>query len=609
MCGITGFVSREKNKEQVLKKMTDLIAHRGPDAEGFYIDDFIALGHRRLSIIDLNTGNQPIYNEDESMCIIFNGEIYNYQDLKSDLINRGHVFNTTSDTEVLIHGYEEYKQDLLLKLRGMFAFVIWDKKSEELFGARDFFGIKPLYYYNKDNIFMFSSEIKSFLGHPSFEKELNKKVIPNYLIYNYTPTNETLFKNVYKLDPGHYFIYKDNELKIEKYFNLEFNEQHNDLENIVKDISECMKESVNKHMISDVEVGSFLSSGVDSSYIVSLAKPDKTYTVGYDIPKYDEIKYAKELADLLNINNTSKVISREEYFNVIPKAMYHMDEPLADPAAIALYFVAELASKDVKVVLSGEGADELFGGYNIYRKDVDFGFYNKIPLFIRKGIANVCKLLPQVRGINFLIRRGQTLEESYIGVNKVFGEKETRKIVNYKYKNKPLSSITKKVYKEQKDQPDIIKMQAVDITFWLAQDILQKADKMTMAHSIEGRVPFTDIEVFKLASTIPYSAKITKENTKVALRLAAKEIIPNKSYNKKKLGFPVPLREWLKEDDVYEMIKDKFNSNISKELFNNKLIIKMLDKHKLGKKDNYKKIWTLYCFLIWYQEFFEKDYN
>jgi asparagine synthase (glutamine-hydrolysing) len=604
MCGITGFVSKDKDKEQHLRKMLDRIIHRGPDDEGTYIDEDVALGHRRLSIIDLNTGKQPIYNEDGSICVIFNGEIYNYQAIKEDLIAKGHTFKTTSDTEVLIHGYEEYKYDLLPKLRGMFAFVIWDKNEKELFGARDHFGIKPLYYYHRNDIFMFASEIKAFLDHPDFKKKLNKNVIPDYLVFNYTPTNDTLFDGVHKLAPGHYFVYKNNKLKVTRYFNLTFNVEDNDFNDIVSNISTCMKDSVEKHMISDVEVGSFLSSGIDSSYLVSLAKPDKTYTVGYDIPKYDEIKYAKDLADLLNINNTSKVISKQEYFDVIPKIMYHMDEPLADPAAVALYFVAELASKDVKVVLSGEGADELFGGYNTYRKDVDYSLYNKIPFFIRHFIASVCKLLPEVRGINFLIRRGQKLEESYIGVNKVFSERDKKKIINFKYENHSNKDLTKWVYDSLSNQDDIIKMQAIDINFWLIKDILQKADKMTMAHSIEGRVPFTDIEVFNLARTLPDYAKVTKENTKVALRMAAKEVIPNESYNKKKLGFPVPLREWLRDDDAYDLVKKSFDSEISIELFNHKRIMKLLDEHHTGKKDNYKKIWALYCFIVWYHEFF-----
>lgn len=604
MCGITGFINKKKEKEQDLKKMLKRIEHRGPDATGIYIDDKIALGHQRLSIIDLSSGNQPMFNEDESVVIIFNGEIYNYETLKEELIKEGHEFKTSSDTEVLVHGYEQYKEKLLDKLRGMFAFAIWDKNENKLFLARDHFGIKPLYYYYDEDTLMFASEIKSFLDVDMFKKELNEDVLNQYLRFNYVPTDQTFFKNVYELMPGHYLEYENDTLNTKRYFTPTFDVKDKKYEDIVKDISDIMIDSVSKHKISDVEVGSYLSSGIDSSYIVTLARPDKTYTVGYDISKYSEIEYAKDLADKLNINNTSKIISRDEYLKIIPKIMYHMDQPSSDPAAVALYFVAQLASKDLKVVLSGEGADEFFGGYNTYRRSVDYGWYNKIPFFIRHSIAKVCKLLPEIKGINFLVRRGETLEEGYYGVNKVFTERETKAILKNKNPFIKTKDITKEVYDIQKGQNDINKMQAIDIHFWLVKDILLKGDKMAMAHSLEGRVPFTDIEVFKVARTLPYSAKITKENTKVALRDAAKEVIPNEAYKKKKLGFPVPLREWMKEDDVYGMIKESFDMDICKELFNVKKLNKMLDDHKNNKKDNYKKIWTVYCFLVWYKEFF-----
>lgn len=283
--------------------------------------------------------------------------------------------------------------------------------------------------------------------------------------------------------------------------------------------------------------------------------------------------------------------------------MYHMDEPSSDPAAVALYFVSNLASKDVKVVLSGEGADEFFGGYNIYRKDVDMGFYNKLPYCIRNLLAKIALHLPEVKGVNFLIRRGLTLEESYIGVNKVFNAREIKKML--KVKNQISNqSITASIYEEQKEKSDIIKMQAIDINFWLIKDILQKADRMTMANSLEGRVPFIDKEVFGVASSLPIEYKVTKENTKVALRDAAKKVIPNESYKKKKLGFPVPLRNWMKDDDVYNEIKKTFESDFTKEFFDQKYIVKLLDLHKSGKKDIYKKVWTIYCFLKWYEIFF-----
>jgi asparagine synthase (glutamine-hydrolysing) len=604
MCGIAGFINSSDNKKKVIKAMTDKIIHRGPDAEGFYVDDNVALGHRRLSIIDLSSGDQPIYNEDKSMVVIFNGEIYNYVELRDELKKKGHKFKTKCDTEVIVHGYEEWKENMPKKLRGMFAFALYDIKNKTLFLARDNFGIKPLYYYENNNTFMFASEIKSFLVHPDFKKELNKDLIKPYLSFSFTPTKETLFKGVYRVDPGTCMTIKNGKVTTKRYYNLEFNTKSMSYEKAVEDIDKLMKNSVEKHMISDVEVGSFLSSGVDSSYLVALARPDKTYTVGYSDKKYNEIEYAKNLTKELNINNTSKIITKEEYLDVIPKIMYHLDEPTSDPAAVALYFVAKLASKDVKVVLSGEGADEFFGGYNFYHTEFDVSWYNKIPYFIRHSIAKVCTHLPEVKGINFLIRRGMKLEDEYIGVSKVFSERETKKFVKVpsKYHNK---DITKDVYNEFKDKDNVTKMQAIDINFWLIKDILQKADRMTMASSLEGRVPFIDKEVFSFASSLPFEYKVTKENTKVALRDAAKKVIPTEAYKKKKLGFPVPLRAWMKEEDFYTEIKNTFNKDIAKELFNVKYINNLLEKHVNNKQDNYKKVWTIYCFLKWYEVYFE----
>lgn len=601
MCGIAGFIGKDKNKKKILKAMCDRIAHRGPDAEGFYVKGDVALGQRRLSIIDIEGGKQPMFSEDGKLVIVFNGEIYNYKDLKKEL--KEYPFQTESDTEVLIYGYRKWGYDLPKHLRGMFSFALYDMEEKTLFCARDHFGIKPFYYYYNDGTFMFASEIKAFLDHPKFEKKFNESLIAPYLSFSFTPTTETFFEGVKRLDAGNYLIYKDGQINIERYFDLTFPIEEKDYDKTVEEIGKVMDDSTRHHMISDVEVGSFLSSGIDSSYLVSLARPDKTYTVGYDIPRYNEIDYAKDLTDKLKINNTSKKITKEEYMKVLDKIMYHMDEPASDPAVVALYFVANLASKDVKVVLSGEGADEFFGGYNYYREEVDYSFYNKIPFFIRHGISKFCSLFPPVRGINFLVRRGERLEDSYIGVNKVWNDKEIKKLLKtpVTIQNK---EITKPVFDKFKGQSNIVKMQAIDINFWLMKDILQKADRMTMANSLEGRVPFIDREVFKIASSLPLNYKVTKENTKVALRDAAKKVIPNESYKKKKLGFPVPIRDWMREDDVYKEIKKAFNSKVCKKYFDKDILIKMLDEHKEGKKDNYRKVWNVYCFIKWYNVFF-----
>ena len=600
MCGINGIVSKNKNKEDLIHRMNDKIKHRGPNAEGVYVDENVALGQRRLSIIDLSdNGNQPIYNEDKSILVVFNGEIYNYQDLREELTN--HTFHTKTDTEVLVHGYEEWGYDVVKKLRGMFAFCIYDIKNGELFIARDHFGIKPLYYYRNDDVFLFGSEIKSFMEYPTFIKELNKEMLGAYLTFSFTPGDKTFFKDVYKLAPGHYMIVnaKTRGFEIERYFKLEFSHTDKSYEEVVDEISKIMKNSVEHHLISDVEVGSFLSSGIDSSYLVSLAKPDKTYTVGYDNKKYSEIEYAEDLTNRLGIQNISSKISKGDYIKAIPQVFYHMDEPTTDACSIAVYFLSKLASKDVKVVLSGEGADEFFGGYNSY----DDNIYTKLPLGIRKFVASVCKILPKNKYTRYLIRRGKSLEESYVSINRNFYDDELDDILNFDdyLRNK---DILRDTYLEYKDENELNKKLAIDIRYWLSDNILNIVDKMTMAFSIESRVPFTDIEVFKLASSLPKKYKVRDGITKVSLREAAKRDIPNESYKKKKLGFPVPIREWIKEDDFYKEIENTFNMDIADELFKKDNILKLLSDHKNGIRDNYRKIWAVYSFLKWYQVFF-----
>ena len=604
MCGIAGFVDKTiKNKKKVIKDMAERIKYRGPDGEGYFIDDEVALAHRRLAIIDLSSGGQPQYNEDNSLVIVFNGEIYNFVELKEELKKAGHKFRNKSDTEVIIHGYEEWGTEVTKHLRGMFAFAIWDTKQKTLFIARDGFGIKPLYYAKFGSSFMFASEIKAFLDHPKFKKELNKEILSSYLCFNSTPTEETFFKGVYRVEPGYQILYKNGKINKMRFFKLEFDETNEDMDTIVKRIRKAMASSVKYHQISDVEVGSFLSSGIDSSYLVSLARPDKTFTVGYDNPKYDEIKYAKDLADKLGIENKSKKITKEEYMKAFPNIMYHMDEPLADPSAIALYFVAEIASKDVKVVTSGEGADELFGGYLSYREEIDQSWYMKIPYPIRHIASLVAGLFPEVRGFNFIYRRGRKLEDYNIGLGRVFRDEEAMKIVNFKNQINT-KDIVAPLYMEYKDSSNLVKRQVIDYYYWLVQDFLHAVDRNTMMFGLEARTPFLDKEVYEVARHLPTYAKINKETTKPALRLAAKESIPTEAYKKKKLGFPVPLREWIREDDLYQEIKNKFDSPVAKEIFNHERIIKLLEDHKSGKKDCYKKVWTIYTFLVWYDQFF-----
>ena len=602
MCGIVGFIDKSKDKKKIIKDMADLIIHRGPDSDGYYVDDNIALGFRRLSIIDLGTGSQPIFNEEKDKVIIFNGEIYNYQIIKEDLLAKGHKFTTKTDTEVILHGYEEYGEKILNKLRGMFSFVIYDIKTKELFGARDFFGIKPFYYYIDDDVFMFGSEIKSFLGNPNFKKEFNKEMLPLYLSFQYSALENSFFKNVYKLKPGCYFKYKDGKFKLEKYYNLELEPYEDRRFDDFKDgIRDLLNDSVEAHKVSDVEVGSFLSSGVDSSLIATISSVNKTFTVGWDNNNYSEIDYAKDLSKKIKVKNISKKISKSEYFEKFPMIQYYMDEPLADPSAIALYFVAEIASKHVKVCLSGEGADEIFGGYNIYQEPFTVSWYYKIPFPIRKFIGVLATPFRNHSGFNFLIRRGKKIEDRYIGNAFIFDTYEIDKVLNYK-SNKKYTDLTKPYYKHCKNYDDVMKMQYIDFNFWLVGDILLKADKMSMANSLEVRVPYLDRVLVDYARHLPTKYKVNEKVTKYAFREVAKEVLDKKVANKKKLGFPVPIRVWLREEDTYNLVKNTFLEG--SEFFNTKYLIKLLDDHKNEKRDNSRKIWTIYTFLVWYKQYF-----
>ena len=607
MCGFVGFTGGLAQREEVLQEMMDAIIHRGPDSAGTYIDDDIALGFRRLSIIDLDSGSQPMYNENRDMVIVFNGEIYNYKELRDELIKKGHVFANNADTEVLIHGYEEYGEELLTKLRGMFAFVIWDSKKKKLFAARDFFGIKPFYYALVDGQLVFASEIKSILKYTPYKKEMNRDALENYLTFQYSVLPETFFKGIYKLMPSHCLTFENGRLDIKRYWESVFEPDENTgLPEMVDRIDSAMQDSIKMHKVSDVEVGSFLSSGVDSSYVAACFNGDKTFTVGFDYEKYNEIDYAKSLSEKIKIDNYSKLISTDEYWNILPTVQYHMDEPLADPSAVALYFVSKTAAEHVKVSLSGEGADEFFGGYNIYREPFSLRPITRLPRPIRKFLGACASAIPfRVKGKNYLIRGSKDVEERFIGNAFLFNEKDREKILRNPSGRYNHMELTKPYYDKVKNLDDTTKMQYIDIHFWLIGDILLKADKMSMANSLEVRVPFLDRKVFEVARHVPLKYKVTKENTKFAMRQAAHRYLPDMVAEKKKLGFPVPIRIWLRDDKYYNIVKEAFTSKAAEEFFKTDEIVKLLDGHKDGKADNSRKIWAIYMFLVWHKRFFE----
>lgn len=610
MCGIAGFMGQVENRADVIRNMTEVITHRGPDSDGFFTDDNISMGFRRLSIIDLGAGHQPIYNEDKSLVLTFNGEIYNYKDLRKELIAKGHKFYTDTDSEVLVHGFEEWKEDMLPKLRGMFGFAIYNTKDNSLFIARDFFGIKPMHYTQIGNDFVYASEIKSILEYPKFEKKFNRKALDSYLSFQYAVPPETFFEGVYCLMPGHYLWYKDGEVETTRYFEARFNpDEEMTEEEAVDRIEKVFENSVNAHKIADVEVGCFLSSGVDSSYVSTYFADQKTFTVGFDFgEKYNEISWAKNLSEKIGVEHHTHLISSEEFWDAVPTVQYHMDQPLADPSCIALYFVSRLASHYVKVVLSGEGADELFGGYTCYNDPRVFKIYQTIvPHCIRKAIRAICRKLPDIKGRDYLIRACDKLEDRYIGNAFMYDYKQKQELLKDPSIATRPQDLTRKYYYRCRKYDDVTKMQYLDINMWMVGDILLKADRMSMANSLELRVPFLDKEVFKVASSLPTKLRCNKHNTKYAMRKAAVRHMPEATAEKEKLGFPVPTRVWLRDEKYYNVVKTKFKGKTAEKFFNTDVLVSWLDSHFSGKEDNSRRVWTIYVFLVWYDIYFDED--
>ncbi|WP_243298069.1 asparagine synthase (glutamine-hydrolyzing) [Bacillus litorisediminis] len=619
MCGFIGCVhdhpvSDKKSRNLPFKQMNDLIYHRGPDDEGFFSNEHVQLGFRRLSIIDIEAGHQPLSYENERYWIIFNGEIYNYVELREQCIEEGLTFATQSDTEVIIALYSKYKEKAVDKLRGMFAFVIWDKKEQKLFGARDPFGIKPFFYKEDEDRLLFGSEKKSILLALQEEQQISHEAFQHYLTFQYVPEPYTLTKGIYKLEPGHYFTKEIGKpIEIKQYWKANFIPVHKEETEWVKEIRDVLFDSVEKHMRSDVPVGSFLSGGIDSTIIASIAKefhPSiQTFSVGFDHNGFSEIDVAKESAEKLGLENISYVISPEEYMNELPKIMWHLDDPLADPACVPLYFVAREARKHVTVVLSGEGADELFGGYNIYREPQSLQIFNRIPASLKRILLQLSKIMPDgMKGKSFIERGCTPLEERFIGNAKMYTEAEKQELMSQYNQKLHYTDITKPFYKESMGYEPVEQMQYIDIHTWLRGDILLKADKMTMAHSLELRVPFLDKEVFEVASHIPNSVKTANGTTKYILRKAAESFVPAHVLNRKKLGFPVPIRHWLK-DEMHDWAVSLILESNTDQWIKKDYVLNLLEEHCQGKADHSRKIWTVLVFMIWHKVYIEKVYE
>lgn len=611
MCGFVGFTGHVENDERVLKAMMDRIVHRGPDMGGTHIKDGVALGFRRLSILDLTeAGAQPMGNEDGSVFVVFNGEIYNFQELRAELEAAGHTFHCDADTEVLVHGYEEWGEGLVDRLRGMYGFVVHDMRSGKLFGARDIFGIKPFYYYQTaDGDLLFGSEIKSFLEHPGFEKAVNKKALRPYLTMQFPATDETFFAGVYKLPAAHCFTFDiaAARMDVRRYWDADFSDDNSKtFDEYVEECDRVVHESVAAHRIADVKVGSFLSGGVDSSYIAACLMPDKTFSVGFDYKDFNETNYAKELSDKLGIENYRKMVTADEFFEVLPQIQYHMDEPQSNLSSVPLWFLAQLAAEQVTVVLSGEGADELFAGYAYYEDVPSLARFKRVvPRGIRRALGRFVADKPYFKGRNFLLKAAEMPEKWFTGQAFVYRPDEIDDIVRPEYAGGPDAfELCAPVYDRVQDFCDLSKRQYLDMNMWLPGDILLKADKMCMAHSLELRVPFLDKKVMEFAQHIPARFRVNENGNKQVVRHAANRVLPDEWATRPKKGFPVPLKFWLREQKYYDYVKEYFTAPWAEEFFDTSKLMRMLDDHFEGRALNQRKIYTALTFLIWYKRYF-----
>jgi asparagine synthase (glutamine-hydrolysing) len=633
MCGIAGFINYTKEQDQTLiTKALNQIIHRGPDDEGVFIQPTFSMGMRRLSIIDIAHGKQPITNEDGTVTVVFNGELYNYLELRTELEAMGHIFTTQSDTETLVHGYEAWGSELPKKLRGMFAFSIYDAKQQKLFIARDQFGIKPLYYRLEDEkIVSFGSEIKSLLVDTTYTREINKEAIFAYTTFQYNPCKETFFRHIYKLSPGHSLSidFAHETYAIEKYWQFSLEPQIDSQESYEikkKDIERTLTDSVAHHMIADVPVASFLSSGVDSSIIASLAhahiskedatKKLTTYTIGFGADR-SEIDDAHEFAQHLGTDHKEIQVNFDDYFSVLKTCAWHFDEPVADPSAISMYLMAREVAKHHKVVLSGEGADELFGGYGIYAETYNpyiqlislqphwFKTYILGPVdeILQEFVVSV-PFLARVPGVSFLHRAITSVRKRYIGNAHLYTEHE--KVALFKqYTNTYQTTLLDMQNQDISTYTESEYMQYVDILNWMRGDILAKADKMTMAHSLELRVPFLDMEVYRVSRDIPDAWKYAKGTTKHILRDAFASYMPKKTNTRPKLGFPTPWHTWLQRDS--ETVKKTIlASKIIQDMCHVHEIEKLFTPHALADKFVGRRIFVLLQLALWYDVYMDQ---
>ena len=628
MCGIAGFFGPEENldsteRRETVKRMCDIIEHRGPDDEGFYTEGGVALGMRRLSIIDLVTGHQPISNEDGSIWIVFNGEIYNFCELRDDLVARGHTFQTQTDTEAIVHLYEEMGEACVERLRGMFGFAIWDRRERKLFLARDRVGKKPLHYSLAGDTLVFGSEIKSILQHPDIAREVNIEAISDFLSFGYVPDPQTAFRGITKLPPGHTLTFKNGRLSTRCYWDFDYRqadeaEYGRDESYYVERLRELIAESVKLRLVSDVPLGAFLSGGIDSSTVVAMMarqmdRPVKTFSIGFSESSFDELHHARITARHFNTDHHEFVVT-PDVCKIVEDIVWHHDEPFGDVSSIPTYMVSKMAREHVTVILSGDGGDELFAGYERYLIDRDRQVFERIPGFIRRNLMlRASRALPRaVYGKNFLRNVALEGDARYVDSLSYFDEDAKQELLSAEIRRELGGRDSSAGYRQLLTVPHsakhIDRLLYLDSKTYLPGDILTKVDRMSMAHSIEARVPLLDYKLIEFVQTIPASLKLRGRMTKHILKQAVRGLVPDQIIDRPKQGFGVPIAKWL-NNELRDMLHDTLTDSRTRQrgYFNQQSVEAILNEHARGRRDNSRHLWGLLTLELWQRTFIDNN--
>jgi len=625
VCGLLGLIcpteAHAVARRDAVRSAMRCQRHRGPDETDTWAQGEVVYGFNRLAFIDLEHSHQPlIWGPPENptrYTLNFNGEIYNYRELRKELADRyGVRFRTNGDGEAIVAAFHHLGPNSVRKLRGMFAFLIWDAQDKVVFGARDPFGIKPLYWSGGPGGVAFSSEKKSLLelsGPLGVREQLDRRALQHYLVLQYVPEPESMHTGVRRVESGTFFHVRPGQrIQFQRYFFPTFDAKPvPDSEKLYDEIAAVMRDSVSKHMISDpdVTVGAFLSGGIDSTATATLAKESNpnliAFTTGFEREGYSEVDVAAETAEAIGVRHVVRTVSPQEMMDALPLIVWYLDDPVADPALVPLWFIAREARKYVKAVLSGEGADELFGGYTIYNEPVSLAPFEKMPDGMRRALGKVSTKIPEgVRGKDLLRRGALSLEDRYYGNARNFRDQQLRAVLREYNENIGFKDVTMPWYRVSRDWDPVARMQHVDLFTWLRGDILVKADKVTMANSLELRVPFLDTEVFEVASRLPRYMKLAGGTTKFALRQALKRIIPPHVLNRRKLGFPVPIRLWLREE-MYDWARAIITESQTDEHLDRRAVLALLDEHRAGERDRSRQLWALIVFMLWHGIFVE----